>query len=510
MGLRNNYYFSSFFWSTFSKILNAVIGFISVPLLLGYYGKAEYGILGIATACNGYMHLLDLGMNVGAVKYFSQWKAEGKSDLINRVARTNITFYGIIAIINIIGLVALAIWGEPIFSVSHDQFLQLRACLLIIALFSILSWGTTTFNQLLVANMQLAYTMQLQSILTLLKGLLIGAVFLFKLTLTEYFFILTGLVALLIIPYAEKCRKLNLIESIRPATYWKDFKVVLMFSLSIFALSLFQMTSTQSRPIVLSMFAKDGAEAVAEFRIIEVVPQLIIMICGTFSAIFLPKASKLIVNNNQSEIDVFSYKWTILTTIIANCLCFPFILGAQDILTAYVGNEYSNLSVWLIIWVICVLFQVHSSPTNALILAKGRTKVLVYVSATACVISIIINAFLAKVYGVGAAVLGYFVYIIINLCCYYGYYFKHSLRISRLKICSSFLTPTLIGIVPTVIIFLLLNNKQIFILDERLSAIIQFSIKALLWIVGYSSLLFLTKVVKLRGKTVLTKYDAWY
>ena len=82
MSLRNNYYVSSFFWSTLSKILTAIVGFISVPLLLGYYGKAEYGILSIATACNGYMHLLDLGMNVGAVKFFSQWKAEGKIDKV--------------------------------------------------------------------------------------------------------------------------------------------------------------------------------------------------------------------------------------------------------------------------------------------------------------------------------------------------------------------------------------------------------------------------------------------
>ena len=80
---------AAFFWSTLQKILNAILGFISVPLLLGYYGKAEYGILAIATACNGYMHLLDLGMNTGAIKFFSQWKAEGRQDIIYRVARTN-------------------------------------------------------------------------------------------------------------------------------------------------------------------------------------------------------------------------------------------------------------------------------------------------------------------------------------------------------------------------------------------------------------------------------------
>ncbi len=44
MSSRNNYYLSSFFWSTVSKLLNAVWGFITVPLLLGYFGKAEYGL----------------------------------------------------------------------------------------------------------------------------------------------------------------------------------------------------------------------------------------------------------------------------------------------------------------------------------------------------------------------------------------------------------------------------------------------------------------------------------
>ena len=91
--LNNSYFFSAFFWSTLSKILNAIFGFVSVPLLLGFFGKAEYGLLSIATACNGYMHLMDLGMNTGAVKFFAQWEAEGHRNMIYRVAKTNISFY---------------------------------------------------------------------------------------------------------------------------------------------------------------------------------------------------------------------------------------------------------------------------------------------------------------------------------------------------------------------------------------------------------------------------------
>lgn len=410
MSLKNSYYVSSFFWSTLSKVLTAIVGFLSVPLLLGFYGKAEYGILAIATACNGYMQLLDLGMNIGTVRFFSQWRAEGKNELINRVARTNITFYGLIAILNILGLVGLALWGEGLFSVTHEQFLLLRTCLLIIALFSVLSWETTTFNQLLIADKQMAFTMQMQCIITVLKGLLVAMVLLFKLPLTTYFFFLTGVLTLLLIPYIIRCRKYNLINSIRPATYWNDFKVVITFSLSLFLLSLFQSTATQSRPILLSMFAANGATAVTDFRIIEVVPQMIIMIGGTFSGMFLPKTSEMVARKDEKAIKDFAYKWTTMTTIVVACLCFPVMLCTNEILTAYVGASYAHLSVWLLIWTITVLIQMHTTPGNALVLAYGKTKLLVQVTSVACVCSMILNVVLCKYFEVGSAIIAYFLY----------------------------------------------------------------------------------------------------
>lgn len=425
MSLKNSYYVSSFFWSTLSKVLTAIVGFLSVPLLLGFYGKAEYGILAIATACNGYMQLLDLGMNIGTVRFFSQWRAEGKNELINRVARTNITFYGLIAIVNILGLVGLALWGEGLFSVTHEQFLLLRTCLLIIVLFSVLSWETTTFNQLLIADKHMAFTMQMQCIITVLKGLLVAMVLLFKLPLTTYFFFLTGVLTLLLIPYIIRCRKYNLINSIRPATYWNDFKVVITFSLSLFLLSLFQSTATQSRPILLSMFASNGATAVTDFRIIEVVPQMIIMIGGTFSGMFLPKTSEMVARKDEKAIKEFAYKWTTMTTIVVACLCFPVMLCTNEILTAYVGASYAHLSVWLLIWTITVLIQMHTTPGNALVLAYGKTKLLVQVTSVACVCSMILNVVLCKYFEVGSAIIAYFLYVCTIIGLYYVVFIKN-------------------------------------------------------------------------------------
>ena len=470
-----------------------------MPLLLGYYGKAEYGILSIATACNGYMHLLDLGMNVGAVKFFSQWKAEGDIERVYRVARTNITFYGLIAIINVIGLLALAFFGESLFSVTVEQFRQLQSCLVIIALFSLLSWGATTFNQLLIADKQMAFTMQIQCVLALLKGLLVALVFMCDLSLTEYFFFLTVSMSLLIVPYMLRCKRQNLINSIKPAFYWKDFRVVFTFSLSIFALSLFQTTASQSRPIILSMFAVNGAETVADFRIIEVVPQLIIMIGGTFSGIFLPKTSEMVARKDSLAIKEFAYKWTRYTTIVISSMCFPFILCSSEVLAAYVGEDYSNLSVWMTIWCVSVLVQMHTTPGFALVLAHGKTKLLVKVTSVACILSILLNAFLCKYIGVGSAIISYFIYTLVIIGLYYISFYKKILGLSRLRMFRSFLYPVILSVITLGIVSKLPITVENFDgINLRIAYIVVCIIKSSIWLSLYVTLLYWFKLFKFK------------
>ncbi len=494
--IKDNYYISSFFWSTVAKILNAVWGFISVPLLLGYYGKAEYGLISIATACNGYMHVLDLGMNTGAVKFYSQWKVECKNDKIFNVARTNITFYFLIAIVNIILLLLVAFYGENLFSVTHEQFIQLRMLLFVIAMFSVLSWITTVFNQLLISDKQMVFTMQVQCVQAVLKSFAVVLVFIADLTLTTYFFYVTAFVALAIIPYAYKCKIDGLIDSFKPSWRWDDFKVVMIFSLSIFALSLFQMTATQSRPILLSMFAVNGAMAVADFKIIEVVPQLIIMIGGTFSSIFLPKTSEMVAHKDEKSMHDFAYKWTTYTTVVVAIMCFPFILCAREVLSAYVGSEYAYLSKWLIIWCVTVLIQMHTTPGNALVLAQGKTKLLVKVTALACIISMVLNVFICQYIDVGSAVVAYFVYVLIIIGLYYLYFYKKLLQLDRIRLFKCFALPALIAVVISFVVSFISVSVDMFGgLNMRLAYILACTIKSLIWGVLYVIILSLLKII---------------
>lgn len=506
MRLKNNYFVNAFFWSTLQKILNALVGFLTVPLLLTYFGKEQYGIISIATACNAYMHLLDLGMNQGAVRQFTRWRTTGEIDIINRVARTNLTFYSIIAGINILILIVIAVFGETLFSTTHEQYVQLRSCLLIIALFNILNWGTTSFNQLLISAKKIAFTAQMHCIQTVLKLFLIGCVFWFHLTLTSYFFGLTALTASLIFPYAYKCCKDKLIDHIIPAFFWKDFKVVLTFSLSLFALSLFQMTATQSRPIILAMFAEDGAIVNTEFRIIEVIPHFLITLGATFSGIFLPKATELVTLGSKKQIESFVFKWTKITTVTMNVLCIPFILCAKEVLSAYVGPNYNYLSSWMTLWCITVIIQMHTTPANSLILGYGKTKVLVFTTAITCILSMIINGCLCKDFGVGSAVLGYFIYVIMVIGMYYIWHYKRILKISRWKMTKCFIGPTSLAIlIMLIILYIPLNFSWIEIQNERLKYITICAIKSTIWFIPYILGVTKFKIININDLKRITK-----
>lgn len=499
--MANNYYISSFTWSTVAKIFNAAVNFFSIPVLLGLWGQSTYGVLALATACNGYMHLMDLGLNTGAIRYFSIWISENKYNHLHRVANSNTIFYSLVSIVNILCLLIIAFFGENWFKLTHDEFLVLRNCMFILAVFSLPTWITTSFNQLLVANKQIVYTQIVNCFITLLKGLLIGATILFRLEIVAYFSLFTAIVAITLLPYMYKCIQNNLYGRFHFRFYWNDFKPVLYYSLALFALSIFQVTATQSRPIILGVFSANAADVLAEYRIIEVIPLFILAIGGSITSILLPKSSMLIAADNREGINRFAYSGTKITSILACCLTFPFIIGAKDILSSYVGIKYSYLSTWLIVWSVTILIQIHTTPGNSLILAYGKTKPLVYTSAIGCVISMAINAALCRYYGVGSAVVGYLVYVIFVIGSYYVIYYDSILRLSRIKMFTSFIYPSLIGVVSLVMATIL--SEIVFgnlVVTDKLLLFLLFAGKSFIWLMIYSVLILSFKIIKIQNR----------
>lgn len=492
-----HYFSSSFLWGVIAKLTDASIKFFSIPLLLQYFGQADYGLITLAVASNAYMHLLNMGMNTGAIKFFAQWIYDKNYSKVDRIARTSVTVYLSIGIINLSLLFLLAIFGRNVFNVTVEQFRTLRVLLIILACFSSVNWVTLVFNQLLTADEKIKYSQQVLSIRAILNFAAVYCTILFKLSIFQYFILhLSASVLVFLLSYM-KCKKGGLITSLIPAFYWKEFSVIFKYSLAIFIMGFFQFSATQSRPIILGMFSASGVSILSEYRIIEVFPIFIISIGGMLQAIFLPKTSKAVQSKDQSLIEKTVYEGTKYTSIIVSALCFPIILVARELLTLYVGIEFDYLAKWLIIWVLTLTLSLHNSPVSSLVLATGKTKMLVYSSAIAFFISIAINIAFCSTLGVGSAVIGYLIYIIIQVAFHYFYYNHKVLHLNSLTIFKSYFYPTFIGFISMVSVFLLgLRHDNLYL---------QGFFKGILWVTLYILLLYIFKIININDIKGLLK-----
>ncbi|WP_031529050.1 MATE family efflux transporter [Dyadobacter crusticola] len=435
----------AFIWGLIAKVLDAGMKLFTVPLLLHHYGSTNFGVISLAISVNAYLQLLDLGINTGAVKFFSQWIKEGKRELVDSVARTSISFYGLVGVVNALILLLIAFYGIDLFKVSGKQAEVLQNMLFILAGFAIFNWATSVFSQLLVANEKIYYIQQINMARSVVSFLAVLFTIYFKLSLISYFILFTGINSLVFVPFYIVSKRDKLISGFKPALDFNNFLVIFRYSIAIIAMGIFQMTASKSRPIILSIFANEGLKAVAEFRILETITIFVISLGGMFSSIFLPKTSRLVLEKDKTAMENFAYESTLYTSIICVLLCAPFMLCAEEIITIYVGVQFAFLSKWLIAWMIVILSYLHSSPVNSLLLAKGRTKTLVYSTAFSCIVSLCVNALLSTRIGVGAAIIGHSVYILIQMSLYYLYFNNKILGLRSWLVFKSFIVPAAIG-----------------------------------------------------------------
>lgn len=496
--MAKNYVVSSFLWGVVAKILDAGIKFISVPFLLSYFGKQEFGLIALATSVNAYLQLLDMGVNTGAIKFFSEWIGEKKFEVLDSVARTSILFYGVVGAINSLVLVLIAHWGLHSFSVTAQQESVLRGMLLTLSLFSTINWISSVFSQLITANENLAFIEKINIGRSLLSLAVIGLTIHQRLSVELYFLGFTIVNSVAICPLFLKAKNDGLIKHFIPKKDWDNFKKIFRYSLAIIAMGIFQMSATKLRPIVLGLFSYKGIEIITDYRVLETITIFIISIGGMFISIFIPKSAKLLMENDREKLRSFAYQATSYTSIVCCFLCVPFVTCGTEILSLYVGKQYSYLNNWLTLWVLTILFSLHNSPVASLVLATGKTKMLVYSSGLACIISLILNAVLVNSLGVGSAVVGYCIYIVIQMSFYYFYFNRKILGLDSFLIFKAFIIPAALSLFSAFLVNLLPFSYD--------SVVFQVIAKLTFWTLLFITGLFASRIVTFRDILTLRGY----
>lgn len=435
-------------WGIISKFLDALAKFVTIPLLVKFYGKADYGLVALTFSLNAYLRLMDMGMNIGSIRFFSIWLTQKEYGKIAKVSRSSIVFYGCIGILNAIIFCFMAEYAGSYFKIRPEQLPTYRIMMYILAASTVFNWVSNVVSQLLNAHHELAFTNRLNFITSILNLTTAFVAVKFKISLPVYFFIFT-LSTLAVLPLSINRLKvygMPLTDLLLPKWDGKAFKEIMSYSIAIFAMGIFQVTADHLRPLLLSNFATKGIAVLTEYRVMQTITMLVIAFGGVFMDVLLPSASKIQAENDVEKMKRMLYDGTKYVSVFLTFIVFGLISESKVLLTVYMGEEYTALSIWLVLWLFTVLLVMHNAPVASMVLSSGKTRALVYSSAISCLVSLPVTIIFAKKYDVGAAVLGYLAYVSMQIAFYYLYYIPKVIKeISSARIFFKSFLPTVLG-----------------------------------------------------------------
>lgn len=430
-----------------AKVFDAFAKLFTIPLLIGFYGKVDYGLITLAVSLNAYLRIMDLGMNTGAIRYFSIWFSNKEHDKITKASQSSVFFYGIIGLINCTILVGLGAWAEKIFAIEPHQSDTLRWMLYMLALSAVIYWASYIINQLLIAYGEITWTNYSLIVSSILNLITVFIAIYLKLSLPLYF-VLYVCSTLSVIPI-NLLRLRQLPISIRSILYpkWTPsvFNEILKYSLGIFAIGIFNYSADSLRPILLGIFSKEGLGVLTDYKIMSTIIMLVGSIGAVFLLVLLPIASKCYASNDNRKIKALIYDGTKYLSLFFSFLIFLLIVSIKPLLHIYVGEEYIRLTPWLSFWLVLMLYM-HDFAISSVILSSGKTKILIYSSGTAAVLSLLATWLFIPKYEVGATVVGFAIFVIIQMLFNYLYYLPIVLHINSFRVFAySFMPSVLIG-----------------------------------------------------------------
>ena len=475
---------SGVIWSTIVNFVNAVYGFIAVPILINHFGKAEYGLIGLAMSVNVYMNLMDMGFNSTNVRFFSTWLAQNKHDRLLKGFQTSLSFYSVIGLINALVLLVVAFFSNEIFNVTPSQNTILRHLFYILAVSAFCQWFSSCFDQIIKATENVAWIQKRTLVTKILMIVALVATVMLDFSI-ELYFILTCLAQLAIVPLSIGMIKKQIpYISFLPKWDKQSFREMLPYCMNIFSFSLFQFSFYNLRPVFLGI--QGTVESVADYRILNGIIGIVTMFAGAFMGVLLPSTAKVVAEHNKEAFYKVAYDGTKYISVMICFCCFGMMSVGSEVLTLYVGKSYLYLIPWFNLWLICTL-STHNQAISSLILAGTDIRAITYSSVIASVVGLVLSWILIPYYNIGGVCIAFFVYSLIQMLFYYCYYWPVKMKISSSKVfLRCFIPYVIIGSVLYWIISMLCISEI---------AIVQFLIKGVIFVIFFIllSLLMMTK-----------------
>jgi len=475
-----------------AKVIFVGIGFVIIPLLILHLGKEAYGIWILIGSLFRYRDIFSLGLNSAVNRYIPHYAAVEDYSSISKVKSTAIVFYIFSSLLFLLMTI--------IFYYNITNWFSIPILYEDVSRYLVLIVGIA-FSILIPLNINTAILSSFQRYDILNVGIIIHvvsrAIILIILLMNNYGLLAVGVV----FTTTEIILKLfyNYFASRMTAEYGRislkniDFKLLkemLTYGINTFLFSISIVVIYRSSDMIIGIFK--SVTDVTNYSVITVLILVLHQLLQAFLSVIKPAISSLnaVSKSNQiRNIALRTQKYSLIFLIPSSIF---FIIFGKELLSIWLGPDFSYLSSILTVLVIGNFFFLSQQSNYFVLVGKGEHKIfglMAIITALCSVIFSIISLGIFKFDLVSVAVSTAIPMILISGVLLQGY-FNNKMEINLIETLKNSWIPAIIGTIPSIL--LLLGIKYIFSPSNWTSLILIIGIVAVTTLLG--ALIFATNI----------------
>ena len=393
-------------------ILNIVVGLVYTPWMVKKIGKSQYAIYTLANSLIT-MFLVDFGLSSATARFVSNYKAEEKQENINNFLGIIYKLYIIIDMVIFTALFVYFFFIDFVYvSLTAEELRQFKIVYIMSASFSLINMPFVTQTGILTAYSKFIQLKLADLIYRILLTGLTVAVLVFGYGL--YALVGAHIVAgILNITYKQiiikSCTPIKVNFRYRDS---KLFRNIFKFSIWTTIGTLAQRLIFTISPSILGIVANSAEIAV--FGVVITIEGFFFTITTAINGMFMPTISKAYVENGEKApeklmplfVGVGKFNF-----LINGLLCVGFFLLGKDFITLWMGEEYQNAYIGILLVIIPGLIYNSLQVANTAMIVKNKVKLQAIIGVIYGVVNVGLSFLLSSFYGaIGASLSIYIAY----------------------------------------------------------------------------------------------------
>ena len=320
-------------------LLNAVLGFIYVPILLHYIGKSEYGLYQLMGSLIAYFSVMDFGLSATVIRFYTKYKALKDYRGMENILAVSLRCYGLVmVVVLLIGGVCYCFLGDAFGnSMTAAEVGEAKQIFLLLLLNIVITLSTMVFRSVINAHERFFFLKGMETIQLVMQPVLVVLVlqqhpsaFSVATVQTVLNLVLSG--ARVYYCFHDLHVKIHF-------HYWNHelFSEFKKLALSVFAVSLIDQVFWKTNQIILGIIS--GTAAVAVYSIAS----LIYMNYMALSGVYLPHVTGMVARkepiSNLSELFIQIGRWQYyLLALVAT----GFIIFGKQFIALWAGPGFED------------------------------------------------------------------------------------------------------------------------------------------------------------------------